>query len=177
MIIFRSRVEFLALLTAAVAATASNPALAAAWKYRDFSQAPYHSVEAALSARDGRALLTINCSHAGDPTLSIQFRPDADIGLSMGPVVLDWDPPQAAPLGSKLIWEPHDRGTAARDGSEDRDASDVAETVQNKAGVLKIVTSDIGGDRSEAFFDSGDNREAIGRVLAACPWNPKPMKR
>jgi hypothetical protein len=125
----------------------------------------------------GEPLLSINCSHAGDPTVSIQFRPQSDVGLSMGPVILDWDPPKASPLASKLIWEPHDRGTTARDGTEDRDASDVALAIQAASGTLKVVTSDIGGDRSEAFFDSSDNREVIGRVLAACPWNPEPPKR
>ena len=171
MIISRCKAMFVASLTIAVVTTFSDPALSDPWKYRDFSQAPYHSAEAVLSARDGRALLAINCSHAGDPTLSIQLRPRPDVGLSMGPVILDWDPPEA--LASKLIWEPHDRGTVARDGAEDRDASDVAAAIEAKPGTLKVATSDIGGDRSEAFFDSGDNREAIGRVLAACPWNPK----
>jgi hypothetical protein len=94
----------------------------------------------------------------------------------MGPVILDWDPPRASPLASKLIWEPHDRGAVARDGSEDRDASDVAAAIEATSGTLKVVTSDIGGDRSDAFFDSDQNRSLIGRVLAACPWNPKPTK-
>jgi hypothetical protein len=176
MIIFRSSKLVAALLTVAIAGTVSDPVSAASWTYRDFSRPPYHSVEAALAARDGRALLTINCSHAGDPTLSIQYRPHSDIGLSMGPVVLDWDPPRAIPLASKLIWEPHERGATARDGTKDRDASDVAATIQATPGAVKVVTSDIEGERSVAFFDSDDNLEAIGRVLAACPWNPKPAK-
>jgi hypothetical protein len=176
MTIFRSRAIFVVLLIIAVATASSGPAQSDPWEYRDFSQAPYHSAEAVLTARDGRALLTINCSHAGEPTLSIQFRPSADVGLSMGPVVLDWDPPQAIRLAPKLIWEPHDRGAFARDGTDDRDVSDVAAAIEAKPGTLKAVTSDIAGDPSEAFFDSGDDREAIGRVIAACPWNPGQKK-
>jgi len=95
----------------------------------------------------------------------------------MAPVILDWDPPHSTGLASKLIWEPHDRGAAARDGIDDQDASNVAQAIEATSGVLKVVTADIGGDRSEAYFDSGENREAIGRVLAACPWSPSEPKR
>jgi hypothetical protein len=154
----------------------SDPAVSATWEFRDFSQAPYHSIEAVLTARDGRSILTINCSHAGDPTISIQYRPDPDLGLSMGPVVLDWDPPKKASLAAKLIWEPNERGTIARDGSDDQNASNVAAAIQASPGTIKIITLDIGGERSVAFFDNGDNRGAIGRVLAACSPNPKPPK-
>jgi hypothetical protein len=89
----------------------------------------------------------------------------------MAPVILDWSPPNGAALSSSLIWEPHESAATARDGTDDRNASDVAAVIKNSPGTLSITAADIGGDPVQTLYDSLNNRDAIGRVLARCQWN------
>jgi hypothetical protein len=170
---FRCELFLLLLISTGAAPSA---AVHNSWTYADFSQSPYHSVEAVLFSRDGSARLAINCSHAGAPTLSLQYRPDPTVGIGMAPVVLDWTPSRAESLNSKLTWEPDQRGAFARDGIDDRYASDVAKTIEGSPGTLHIIAANRDGRPVETIYDSTINREVIGRVLSQCPWNPHRAK-
>lgn len=167
-----SRCSGLAVLGAfaAVRAVAAIPD-PTGWTYREFSDGEHQSVEAFLPSRDGLAILAINCSVSGHHTISIQYRPDPNVGLSMAPVILDWIPPNGVALSSRLIWEPHESAATARDGTDDRNASDVAVVIKNSPGTLRITAADIGGDPIQTLYDSLNNREAIGRVLDRCQSN------
>ncbi|MGZ2412582.1 hypothetical protein ACUXST_002011 [Sphingomonas sp. F9_3S_D5_B_2] len=146
------------------------------WTYLDFSQPPFHSVEAVLYSRDRTAKLAINCSHASDdPVISIQFLPDPNNGLGMAPIMLDWLPSKGSPLGSHLVWERDQHGAFVRDGEFDRDASDVSSAIEAGPGVISIQATDRNGDHFQTTYDSVSNREAIGRVLAQCPGKPTPQ--
>jgi hypothetical protein len=154
-----------------------NPASAEAadWSFRDASIGDIQAVEAILSARDRKAYLVVRCDITGDRTLSIQYKPHGSVGLSMAPVILDWDRHGRMPLSSKLVWETDRAGAFARDGEEDRHASEVAEALEAQAATLRITAADRWGDPIETIYDSRSNRDVIRRVLAECPWNPEPQ--
>lgn len=148
-----------------------TPALGG-WKYQDRSGSDYVAIEAVLTSRDRRGRLVVRCDVTWDHTLSIQYKPSEDIGISMAPVVLDWFPSRGPVLSSKLVWEPDRTGAFARDGIDDRHASDVAVTLQQTAGTLVIVAADRGGEPTQSVFESEEGRAAVGRVLEQCPWRP-----
>ena len=90
----------------------------------------------------------------------------------MAPVVLDSLPSKDVPLGSKLIWEPDRLGAYARDGVDDRNASEVAEVIEAGRSTLMIVAADYDGQKIETIYQSDDNLDAVKRVLMQCPWHP-----
>ena len=167
-----SRFSAAGLLVLSAVPSAAAPYTPGAWTYNEFSSGDHHSAEAAILSRDRTTILAINCSISGEHTVSIQYRPGS-LGLSMAPVTLDWVPPTGTPLSSKLVWEPDERGAFARDSVDDRNASEVAEAIKSKAGTLRLTAADDWGRPVEMLYDSHNNLDAIGRVVAQCPWHPQ----
>ena len=161
-------------LTVAAAGAAQTAGEPPGWIYRDASHEQIRAAEAVLFSRDRLARLVIRCDVTGDRTLSIQYKPDDDIGLSMAPIILDWAPSKGRPLSSNVVWEPDRKGAFARDGIDDRNASDIATAIETYPGTLKITATAREGSPVETLYDNSSNRDVIGRVLAQCPWNPHP---
>jgi hypothetical protein len=155
-----------------LALTAPTAAQSETWTYREVPHGDFKTVEAFIPSRDHRAILAVNCSFAREATLSIQYRPAATVGIAMAPVLLNSLPSGDVPLGSKLIWEPDRLGAYARDGSDDRNASEVAEAIEAAPSTLTIVAADFDGEPVETIYQSDGNLDAVKRVVTQCPWNP-----
>ncbi len=41
-----------------------------------------------------------------------------------------------------------------------------------ESGTVRIIAADREGERLDTYYDSDNNRAALGEILERCPWHP-----